>query len=306
MREANRLGIPVIGLVDTNCDPDEVTYVIPGNDDAIRSCKLILGVLANGHRRGSRVWRRSRSRRRREAAAAAPAAAAPAAPARRPLWPKLSGSRAEAARPPRPRPLQPLPAPLRLRRARLQCAEPLRAAPAAPSEPAARSRRAPVAPSRACRPKLPEARRRPGGRGRRPRPHRPATDDEEQPRERPLPSAKAVKALRDVDRRRDDGLQGGPRSRRGGDIEQAKDLLRAKGAGRRRQAVGSRGQRGHRRQLHPPGWSRRRLVEVNCETDFVARERGLHEFAHDLALHIAAMNPLFVSADDVPEEYKAA
>ncbi|HJZ62276.1 MAG TPA: 30S ribosomal protein S2 [Miltoncostaeaceae bacterium] len=48
VREANRLGIPVIGLVDTNCDPDEATYVIPGNDDAIRSCNLILGALADG------------------------------------------------------------------------------------------------------------------------------------------------------------------------------------------------------------------------------------------------------------------
>jgi small subunit ribosomal protein S2 len=46
VREANRLGIPVIGLVDTNCDPDDATYVIPGNDDAIRSCNLVLGALA--------------------------------------------------------------------------------------------------------------------------------------------------------------------------------------------------------------------------------------------------------------------
>ena len=47
VKEANRLGIPVIGLVDTNCDPDDATYVIPGNDDAIRSCDLILGALAD-------------------------------------------------------------------------------------------------------------------------------------------------------------------------------------------------------------------------------------------------------------------
>ncbi|HYI36314.1 MAG TPA: 30S ribosomal protein S2, partial [Thermoleophilaceae bacterium] len=40
MREAKRLKIPVIGLVDTNCDPDPVDFVIPGNDDAIRSCKV--------------------------------------------------------------------------------------------------------------------------------------------------------------------------------------------------------------------------------------------------------------------------
>jgi small subunit ribosomal protein S2 len=46
VREANRLGLSVIGLVDTNCDPDEVTYVIPGNDDAIRACNLVLGALA--------------------------------------------------------------------------------------------------------------------------------------------------------------------------------------------------------------------------------------------------------------------
>lgn len=47
VREANRLGLSVIGLVDTNCDPDDATYVIPGNDDAIRSCNLILGALAD-------------------------------------------------------------------------------------------------------------------------------------------------------------------------------------------------------------------------------------------------------------------
>jgi small subunit ribosomal protein S2 len=52
VREANRLGIPVVGLVDTNCDPDEATYVIPGNDDAIRSCDLILSALADGVREG--------------------------------------------------------------------------------------------------------------------------------------------------------------------------------------------------------------------------------------------------------------
>jgi small subunit ribosomal protein S2 len=47
VREANRLGLAVIGLVDTNCDPDEATYVIPGNDDAIRSCTLVLSALAD-------------------------------------------------------------------------------------------------------------------------------------------------------------------------------------------------------------------------------------------------------------------
>ncbi len=46
VREANKLKIPIVGLVDTNCDPDEITYVIAGNDDAIRSCSLIVRVVA--------------------------------------------------------------------------------------------------------------------------------------------------------------------------------------------------------------------------------------------------------------------
>ena len=47
IKEARILGIPVFGIVDTNCDPDMVDYVIPGNDDAIRSVKLLFGVLTN-------------------------------------------------------------------------------------------------------------------------------------------------------------------------------------------------------------------------------------------------------------------
>jgi small subunit ribosomal protein S2 len=48
VREARRLGMPVIALVDTNCDPDEADYVIPGNDDAIRSCSLVIRAIADG------------------------------------------------------------------------------------------------------------------------------------------------------------------------------------------------------------------------------------------------------------------
>src|SRR5207302_5279927 len=48
VREARRLGMPIIALVDTNCDPDEADYVIPGNDDAIRSCTLIARAIADG------------------------------------------------------------------------------------------------------------------------------------------------------------------------------------------------------------------------------------------------------------------
>ena len=45
--EAKKLGIPVVAIVDTNCDPDEIDYVIPGNDDAIRAVKLIAGAMAD-------------------------------------------------------------------------------------------------------------------------------------------------------------------------------------------------------------------------------------------------------------------
>ncbi|MBQ9992653.1 MAG: 30S ribosomal protein S2, partial [Firmicutes bacterium] len=45
--EARRLNIPIVAIVDTNCDPDEVDYVIPGNDDAIRAVKLIAGKMAD-------------------------------------------------------------------------------------------------------------------------------------------------------------------------------------------------------------------------------------------------------------------
>ena len=45
--EARRLGIPIVGIVDTNCDPEEVDYVIPGNDDAIRAIKLITAKMSD-------------------------------------------------------------------------------------------------------------------------------------------------------------------------------------------------------------------------------------------------------------------
>jgi small subunit ribosomal protein S2 len=57
VREARRLGIPVVALVDTNCDPDDADYVVPGNDDAIRSCSLVVqaiaGSIADGRARVS-------------------------------------------------------------------------------------------------------------------------------------------------------------------------------------------------------------------------------------------------------------
>ncbi len=77
VREANRLGIPVVGLVDTNCDPDEASYVIPGNDDAIRSCSLVMSVLADGIREGKGLDPTGGYEEARELATAAAAAGNP-------------------------------------------------------------------------------------------------------------------------------------------------------------------------------------------------------------------------------------
>ena len=57
VHEAARLRIPIIGLVDTNCDPTPVDYVIPGNDDAIRSCQLVIGTIGGAVEEGSGAWR---------------------------------------------------------------------------------------------------------------------------------------------------------------------------------------------------------------------------------------------------------
>jgi small subunit ribosomal protein S2 len=55
VNEANRLKVPVVGIVDTNCDPEIITYPIPANDDAIRAIKLLVGVAANAVLEGKQV-----------------------------------------------------------------------------------------------------------------------------------------------------------------------------------------------------------------------------------------------------------
>jgi small subunit ribosomal protein S2 len=75
VREARRLGVPVIALVDTNCDPDEADYVVPGNDDAIRSCALITRVIADAIAQGQQKVS-ARDFQKAEANGAAPEPAA--------------------------------------------------------------------------------------------------------------------------------------------------------------------------------------------------------------------------------------
>jgi small subunit ribosomal protein S2 len=127
VREAQRLGLPVIALVDTNCDPDEATYVIPGNDDAIRSCGLVVRAIADGIAEGktkvsAREFANGDGKRAdAPAAEAAPEAEQPAEPA----------PAAEAA-PEAEQPAEPAPA---------------ADAPAATPEAAAESESAPAAPA---------------------------------------------------------------------------------------------------------------------------------------------------------------
>jgi small subunit ribosomal protein S2 len=127
VREAKRLGMPVIALVDTNCDPDEADYVIPGNDDAIRSCSVIVKAIADGIEAGKQRVTQAELRAPRngdgnaEPAAAAPAqeeAPAPAAPAEPATPPAAPATAAAPATPAAP----------------AAAAEP--ATPAAPAEPA--------------------------------------------------------------------------------------------------------------------------------------------------------------------------
>jgi small subunit ribosomal protein S2 len=66
VREAQRLRIPIIGLVDTNCDPEGIDYVIPGNDDAIRSCGAITGAIGDVVSQGHSIFRAEEERARLE------------------------------------------------------------------------------------------------------------------------------------------------------------------------------------------------------------------------------------------------
>ena len=67
VREANRLDLATIGLVDTNCDPELVDRVIPGNDDAIRSCDLVIRTIGEAAAAGHAAFTRQEEQARKEA-----------------------------------------------------------------------------------------------------------------------------------------------------------------------------------------------------------------------------------------------
>jgi small subunit ribosomal protein S2 len=96
--EARRLGIPIVAIVDTNCDPDLVDYPIAGNDDAIRSVRLILSVVVQTISRARAEHEAKFARRKDEAAAQEPQAESPAEPV--PAAPETSEPAVTPAAPP--------------------------------------------------------------------------------------------------------------------------------------------------------------------------------------------------------------
>ncbi|HEY7207268.1 MAG TPA: 30S ribosomal protein S2 [Gaiellaceae bacterium] len=107
VREARRLGLPVIALVDTNCDPDEADYVIPGNDDAIRSCSLVTRAVGDGVIEGQQKV----SVRELQAKAAETEAPVKAAPAPEPADEPAARERQETETAAEQAPPEPEPAP---------------------------------------------------------------------------------------------------------------------------------------------------------------------------------------------------
>jgi small subunit ribosomal protein S2 len=117
VREAQRLGLPVIALVDTNCDPDEAEYVIPGNDDAIRSCGLVIKAIADGIEAGKQrvtpgeLAGAKRNGKQAEAPAEAPAEAEAAVEAEAPAEAEAAPEAAAAPTEETPAPTEETPAP---------------------------------------------------------------------------------------------------------------------------------------------------------------------------------------------------
>lgn len=88
-----------------------------------------------------------------------------------------------------------------------------------------------------------------------------------------------------------------------GDYEKAVDLLREKGAARAEKRSGREANEGLIEMYSHPGGRIGVILEINCETDFVARNEAFQDLAHDISLHIAALSPKYVSREEVnPEE----
>ena len=118
-------------------------------------------------------------------------------------------------------------------------------------------------------------------------------------------SAGDVKALRD---RTGAGIMDAKSALQesGGDVDKAIEILRVKGQASAAKRGGRQAAEGVVSSYIHAGGKIGVLVEIDCETDFVARTEPFQDFAREVALHVAAANPLYVSYDDVPEEDREA
>ena len=362
VREAQRLRIPIIGLVDTNCDPDGIDFVIPGNDDAIKSCAVVAHAVGEAARDGrlafaaeraeeeERVRREAEERARREAeeqarrdaeAAEAAAAAAAQAEAERAAQEAAEAPAAEAPAPaaaepapapaaaepaPAPAAAEPAPAPAAAEPAPAPAAAEPAPAPAA-AEPAPAPAAAEPAPAPAAAEPAPAAcgaepapaaagRARPGRRGRaRPR-RRAGARGRARSRERnpgtermsttPQISAKDVAALR---QQTGAGMMDCKRAleEADGDAEKAVEILRVKMGNKLGKLADREAAEGTIQSYIHANGKVGVLVEVDCNTDFVAKNDDFIAFARDVALHLAASpQTRFVSEEEVPEDVRAA
>ena len=298
VREAQRLRIPIIGLVDTNCDPDGIDFVIPGNDDAIRSCDVITRALGNsiaagaravGGRRGgprpARAGGRSRARQAEEQARREAEEAAQA-PGRRRGQGRRGGRAGRQGRPGR----------RRRRRARAGAAPPRR--PTAPAAAPTRRDARPPTP----RPR-PPTRRSPSDAGI-PRPASP--NPKRSTTVSTTISAADVKALRE---KTGAGMMDckNALTEADGDADKAEEILRVKMGNKIGKLAGRETSEGTvQAYIHANG-KVGVLVQVECNTDFVAKNDDFIEFAKDLALHIAASpQTKYVTEDEIPQEDKDA
>ena len=374
VQEAKRLRIPIIGLVDTNCDPDGIDYVIPGNDDAIKSCAIITQAIGDVVSQGYQTFRAEEERARKEAeeqarkeaeeraareeeerqrkeaeeaaarqaerdaAAAAEAqragCAAEAAPAARPLRAaKAAAGRAGRGRSGRQggsgagrgrsgrRRGQDHHHRVRQGRGRGRGRRRRRGrAAAGRGHGRRRGRRGRPGRDRGGRPgRVVAARGHPapgGGHGEAQEARAQAAREEGRTEDRredpgegmstPTITASQVKELRD---KTGAGMMDckAALTETGGDIDAAVELLRVRLGDKALKMGGREATEGTvQAYIHTNGKTGV-LVEVDCNTDFVARNDDFIAFARDVALHVAASPQVqYVSEDEIPEDAKQA
>ena len=259
VREAARLRIPIIGLVDTNCDPNPVDFVIPGNDDAIRSCQLVIGTIGGAIESGAGAWRIQEEKRIAEEMA------------RRKKDDEERKKREEEEK-----------ARVAAEEAAKKAAEEkaVEAAKAGPVPPADKPAEQPAA-------QAPDAGARPGGGF------------------LMAITAADVKALRD----RTGAAMMDCKSalaESDGDVDRAIEILRVKGQASAAKREGRGTEEGVVSSYIHANDKVGAMVEVQCETDFVARNEDFKAFAYEVALHIAATAPRYVSSEEIPAEEREA